>query len=86
MDVRQRFSHVECLALECLPPTLTLHPPPRKQLQEASKYMQEEHSVDLAETLGSCIANHDKLIVYRGGPLTWCPAAAAPAGAPEADD
>lgn len=45
--------------------------------QEAVDYMDTEHGVDLAATLGSCITEHGKLLVFRGGPLTWCPAAAA---------
>lgn len=36
--------------------------------------MREQHSVDLGHVLGACVSEYQKVIVWRGGPLTWCPA------------
>ena len=47
-------------------------------VQEAVEYMQQEHGVDLAAVLGQCISEYSRSILYRGGPLTWCPAGPAP--------
>lgn len=44
--------------------------------QQSVEYMQEWHGVQLAATLHHCFADFGKLIVFRGGPGTWCPAAA----------
>lgn len=48
-------------------------------LQVAVQYMQREHGADLAATLNQCVSERGSLIVFRGGPLTWCPAPPAPA-------
>eukprot|EP00887_Chlorella_sp_A99_P004161 scaffold23.g4161.t1 len=34
-----------------------------------------QHGVDLPSVLRQCTAEHGRTILYRGGPLTWCPAA-----------
>lgn len=46
--------------------------------------MKERHSVDLADVLSTCISEFKKVIVFRGGPLTWCPAGDAPSPSPAA--
>jgi hypothetical protein len=45
-------------------------------LQESVDYMEAEHSQDLPAVLEQCIADYGKVLVFRGGALTWCPAAA----------
>ena len=45
-------------------------------LQESVDYMGAEHSQDLPAVLEQCIADYGKVLVFRGGALTWCPAAA----------
>ncbi|KAI3430463.1 hypothetical protein D9Q98_005058 [Chlorella vulgaris] len=42
--------------------------------QESVSFMREQYGVDLAATLLSCVSDYGKQIVWRGGPLTWCPA------------
>ncbi|KAL4422745.1 hypothetical protein ABPG75_008942 [Micractinium tetrahymenae] len=45
--------------------------------QGAVEYLQEKHGVDLAAAMHSCIAERRTIIAFRGGGLTWCPAAPA---------
>ncbi|PSC72992.1 metallophosphoesterase [Micractinium conductrix] len=44
--------------------------------EAATAHMEQEHGQDLTAVLGACVQQQRKLIVYRGGPLTWCPAPA----------
>lgn len=57
-------------------PLLLPHPSPPAALQESEAYLQERHGQDLSKVLSQCVSYFKKLIVWRGGPLTWCPAAA----------
>lgn len=47
----------------------------RRCLQGAADYLQQRHSVDLAAAMHSCVSEQRKFIAFRGGGLTWCPAA-----------
>ncbi|KAL4448928.1 hypothetical protein ABPG77_007645 [Micractinium sp. CCAP 211/92] len=42
--------------------------------QGAVDYLQQMHGVDLAAAMNSCVSEQRKLVAYRGGGLTWCPA------------
>lgn len=42
----------------------------------AVAHMQQQHRQDLSRLLSQCIEQHGKVLLFRGGPLTWCPAPA----------
>jgi hypothetical protein len=72
------FWQVRCLRLHssATAPASRLAPWADLAPQASVEYMQQ-FGVGLADTLQRCIDDFDKQIVFRGGPLTWCPAAAA---------
>lgn len=66
-----------CVCVSDTAPAPALGPHAAATVQASVEYMQQQFAVSLADALQRCIDDFDQRIVFRGGPLTWCPAAPA---------